>query len=239
MSSRKKSSSANGLRNRPNGKRVKKVQGVPNGVRTGLTLYKSPRPIMPNEYDTTLKYIVVYTIGSAAAVLASHRFTSNAYDVDPALGSTAMAGFTAMSNIYQRFRTLGMRYKFNCANSEAFPVTVIHGFSNVSIASGSLGMNYGENPLFRTDILGPLTGMSRGVFTQTQSVVNISGTAQCLYDDIFTGSTTSSTLATGGTVWCYIGFGTPAASAFTALGVLVHAEVDLHVRFYRPNFLVG
>jgi hypothetical protein len=212
---------------------------IPRGVRSGFNMYKSPRLIMPVEFDTTFRYTVVYTVGSAAAVLASIRFQSNAYDVDPVLGSTAMAGFAELAALYARFRTLSMKYKFNACNSEAFPVTVIHGFSTAVVASGSLGMNYSENPLMHTGILGPLTGQCKGTFQQSASVVDISGTAQPLYDDLFTGSTTSSTLATSGTVHCYIGFGTPAANVFTAAGVLVHVEIDLHLRLYRPTFIIS
>lgn len=227
-------------------KRSAKVLRAPRGRKTSVKknnqnyrgafpMWKSPRMIMPNEYDTTLRYIVTNTVGSAAAVLASIRFQSNAYDVDPALGSTAMAGFTEFAGFYARFRTLGMTYKFNSCNQEAFPVSIIHGFSSNSIATGSLGMNYGEGPLMRTAILGPLTGQCRGTYTQSATTQQIVGTAQALYDDVYTGSTTSSTLPTGGTVYCY--FGAAAPTAFTAAGILVQVEINLHIRFYKLNFL--
>lgn len=217
--------------------RKSSVKKNSQGYRTGMPMYKSPRRIMPNEYDTTLRYIVQGTVGTAAATLSSLRYHSNAYDVDPSLGSTAMAGFTEFAGFYARFRTLGMTYKFNCCNTEAFPVSIIHGFSSFSIATGSLGMNYGENPLFRTAILGPLTGQCRGTFTGSSTVVRISGTAQALYDDLYTGLTNSSTLPTGGTVYCYLG-GSAAPAVFTAAGVIVNVEVNLHIRFFKPNFLV-
>jgi hypothetical protein len=205
-------------------------------TRQGYALMQSPRTIMPQEFDTTLKYIVSYTVSNVGNPLASLRLTSNAFDVDPALGSTAMAGFTEFAGFYARFRTIGMKYRFNCNNNELFPVSVIHGFSNTVIASGSLGMNYGENPLFRTDILGPLTGQGRSKYQRSESIVNIAGTAIALYDDSFTGSTSSNTLPVAGTCHSYIGFAAP--SVFTAAGVLVQVQMDLHIRFYRPNFLV-
>lgn len=197
----------------------------------------SPRLIMPPEYDTTFRYIVDTTVGTAAASISSLRFTSNAYDVDSALASTAMAGFAELGALYARFRTLNMSYKFSVCNAEAFPVHVIHGFSNVSIASGSLGMNYAENPLMRTAILGPLTGQCRGTYRGRANIGTISGSKQYLYDDLFTGSTTSSTLATAGT--CYIYLGVAAPGVFTAAGVVVQVEVNLHVRLSRPTFLIS
>lgn len=198
----------------------------------------APRMVMPAEYDTSFKYIVDVVVGTAAATLSSVRYTTNAYDVDPTLASTAMPGFTELAALYARFRTLRMAYKFNVCNAEAFPVHVIHGFSNVSVASGSLGMNYGGNALMSCSILGPLTGQGRSIFSRSASVGQISGSTQYLYDDVFTGSTTSSTLATAGTCYCYLGL-SAGANVFTAAGAIVQVEITLHVRLSRPTFLVS
>jgi len=201
-----------------------------------MTMYKSPIVIMPEEFDTRLKYIVDYQLTALAGPLASLRFTSNAYDVDPQLGSTAMAGFAEFGNFYSRFRTLNLGYKFNVCNMESFPVSVIHGFGVTSIASGSLGMNYGENPLFTTAVLGPTTGQSRASFSKSSSIVKIFGTGQPLFDDLFTGSTTSNTLPSTATASCYLGVA--GAAAFTAAGVWVHSEITLVVRFFRRNLII-
>jgi len=192
---------------------------------------------MPDEFDTKLKYIVQDVVTNVGGNVASIRFRSEAYDVDPALASTAMPGFAEFALFYARFRTLGLRYKFSAANQEAFSLSVIHGFSNSSIASGSLTIVFAGNPLMHTKILGPATGQNVGVFQQSASVVKISGTGQPLYDDLFTGSTTSATLATAGTVYC--NFGIISNAALTALGVLVTVEVELSLRFYRPNFIAS
>lgn len=203
----------------------------------GLTMYRSPRPVMPVEFDTKLKYIVQDVVTNVGGVAASIKFRTEAYDVDPALASTAMPGFVEFAGFYARFRTLAMRYKFSAANQEAFPLTVIHGFSNSSIASGSLTIPFAGNPLFHTSILGPATGQCRGIYSQKATVVKIAGTAQPLYDDLYTGSTTSATMATAGT--CYCNFGIISNAALTALGVLVTVEVELTIRFYRPNFIAS
>lgn len=205
--------------------------------RVGTPLYKSVRPVMPQEYDTVLKYIVQDVVTNAGGTRASIQFRSEAYDVDPALASTAMPGFVEFAGFYARYRPIAMKYKFSAANQEAFPVTIIHGFSNASIASGSLVITYGGNPLMHTSILGPLTGMNTRTFSQKKSVVQIAGTQQALFDDLYTGSTASATLATAGTSYCY--FGVISNAALTAAGVLVTVEIDLHLRFYRPNFLLS
>lgn len=202
----------------------------------GLPMYRSVRPIMPEEYETDLTYLVLDVLASVGAFGASLRFQSNAYDVDPALASTAMAGFAELATIYQRFRTIGMAYQFSCFNQELFGMTLIHGFSNTSIASGGLGIGYAGNPLFRSTAIGGVNGMSLKTCSGSATVVQIVGTAQPLYDDLFTGSTTSSTLPTSGTVYCYLGW-LSNANAGTALGVNVTVRVTLRVRFYKPVFL--
>lgn len=203
----------------------------------GMTLYSSPRRIMPVEFDTTFTYTVQYVVTAIGGLLANIRFTTNAYDVDPTLASTAMAGFSELAALYARFRTLNISYKFTAYNQEVFPVTILHGFSNVVIASSALGLNYAENPLMSSHMLGPLTGQGRGVYRKSSSVQNISGTAQSLYDDLYTGSTTSSTLASAGTCHCY--FGVVSAANLTGAGVLVSVEINLRVRLYRPTFIIS
>lgn len=203
----------------------------------GMTLYSSPRAVMPSEFDTTFRYLIQYVVTTNGALLANIRFTTNAYDVDPVLASTAMAGFTELAALYARFRTLRMSYKFTACNQEAFPVSVIHGFSNVVITSAALGLNYAENPMMSSHMLGPLTGQGRAVYRNSASIQDISGTAQALYDDLYTGSTTSSTLASAGTCHCY--FGVISNTNLTAAGVLVTAEIDLRVRLYRPTFIIS
>jgi hypothetical protein len=201
-----------------------------------MTLYKSPRPVMPPEYRTRLKYIVQDVVTSVGGTKASIRFRNEAYDVDPALASTAMPGFAEFALFYARFRTLAMKYKFSAANQEAFNMTVIHGFSISSVASGSLNIEYGGNPLMGTAILGPLTGNNTKVFQRRATVAHIAGSKQALFDDIYTGSTASATMTTQGTVYCNFGVITPVV--MTAAGCLVTVEVELDILFYRPLFLI-
>jgi len=200
-------------------------------------MFRSPRVFMPQEYTTTLKYIVQDTVTNVGAAAASIRFRTEAYDVDPALASTAMPGFAELAGIYARYRTLSIGYKFSAGNQEAFNVTVIHGFSCSSIASGALVIGYSGNPNFYTSILGPLTGQGRGVYSRSKTVVAIAGTRQALYDDTYTGSTSSATLTTAGTVYCNFGIISPVA--LTAAGVLVTVEVTLRLTFYRPLLLTS
>jgi len=202
-----------------------------------VIMYQAPRTIMPDEFVTDLKYITDTIMTNAGGTKASLQFRTEAYDVDPALASTAMPGFLEMSSIYARFRCLKMSYKFSIANQEAFSVSIIHGFSNSSIASGALNIEYAGNPLFTTAIVGPATGMNTKVLRKSASIVKIAGTKQPLFDDLYTGSTASATLPTAGTNYCYVGVITPIV--MTALGVFVTVEVTLKLQFYRMKLLLS
>lgn len=204
-----------------------------------MLLYKHLGTMVPPEFETELKYIVQYLFGAPGANLDSLRFTNNAYDVDPTLGSTAMAGFSEFAGFYQRFRTMGIGYRIGLINKEAFPVSIIHGVSAVSIASGSLGMNYGENPNFSTSILGAATGSSTMIVQRkVVPITKIVGSKQPLYDDVYTGSTTSSTLAASGTVWAYIGASANGLAGGFVASVIANVCITLRIRFYRPTFIV-
>lgn len=227
----------NRKRNLKNKKRNnRQIRNVPM-QNVGYNMYKSPRDVMPAQYDTKLKYMTNLVITNVGAFLASSRYTTNAYDVDPAVASTAMPGFTEFAGFYARFRTLAMKYRFCANNNELFPVSIIHGFSNSAIASGAVALTYAGNPLMQSQILGPLTGQGRGIYSKKATVVQIAGTAQPLYDDIYTGSTSSSTLATAGTKHCYFAIVSPVL--LTAAGVYVTVEIELTIRFYLPNWLVA
>lgn len=228
-------------RNKKARKGVPRSRNVKRGIRgplrgQGMVMYSSPRTVMPAQYVTNLVYLVDVINTNVGGVQASVQYRSEAYDVDPSVGSTAMPGFTELAAIYQRYRTLRMSYKFTCCNQEAYSVAVVHGFSAKAIASGSLNLQYGGNPLMHVGMLGASTGQGRGIYRQSSSVMNIVGTKQPLFDDLYTGSTTSATLATAGTVYCY--FGIIAPVALTALGVNVVAEITLQLQFYRPNFIL-
>lgn len=196
----------------------------------GAIMYKSPRMIMPAQYVTSLSYLVDYIVTAVGASQTSIQYRTEAFDVDPALGSTAMPGFAEMATFYQRYRPLRMSYQFDVANQEAFTMAYLHGFSNSAISAASLNLQYAGNPTFKTAVVGPATGMNTKTFRGSTTVVNLRGTQQPLFDDLFTGSTTSATLATAGTTYCYLGLISPAA--MTALGSNVIVKITLQLQFY-------
>lgn len=185
------------------------------------------------------KYLVHGILNNVGGVRASNRYDSDAYDVDPALGSTAMPGFAEWATLYQRFRPLRMKYEYEIANNETFNIVVLSGFSaGVSVASGSLGIVYAGNPYWKCHTCGPLTGSNKVVTTDTREIADIFGTKQVLYDDLYTGSTTSSSFTTASKCMSYIGIVASGVNVFAA-GVECLAEITLWVQLYKPTFLTS
>jgi len=194
------------------------------------------QPGYPATVTVPLKYLVHGTLNNAGAIRVSNSYRTDAYDVDPAIGSTAMPGFAEWATIYQRFRTLEMAYEHRIANNEAFALNILHGFSPNLISSGTFTITMTGNPNFSLNQVGALTGKSTAVVRGQKSVCAIVGSTQPLYDDLYIGSTTSQTLATAGTVYCHIGLVCPGALVFVA-GAEVITTITLWVQFLRPNVL--
>lgn len=208
--------------------------GTPEYKKARYAMYKSPRRAWPQEYVVDLVYTTAYNMTAVGAANASTQFCSNAFDVDPTVGGHAMPGFTQYAALYARFRTLKMAYIVEFANNEAFNLVALSGFSNSTAAVVDLE-NCG-NALWKSAIIGPLTGFNRCKLKDSATIVAIAGTKQALYDDLFTGSTTSSTMPTSATMTMYFGVQTP-AGVLTAAGVSVKIQITLTVQFYRANTL--
>jgi len=183
-----------------------------------------------------LRYVVPIQTITSAGVLGNLRFTSNAFDVDAALGSTAMAGFAEYATLYSRFRTMQMSYKFDVVNSDAVGCNVLSGFLTASLASTALGANYVENPYMKMKMIGGINGASRTTLGGRCRCEDLFGTKQALYDDLFTGSTTSSTLSSSATMNLYLGVAWP---TIPTNGVIVTGFVTLLVHFFRRNSLIS
>lgn len=189
----------------------------------------------PDSLRTNLKYIIPLQQILGGGTTNSLRFTSNAYDVDSALASTAMAYFAELALVYSRFRTLGMKYQFHVSNQELFPQAIIHGFATNSIGATALGQNYASGPYIRTDLLSDVRGNAANkICSGAITIQKLFGTPQALYDDLYTGSTTSSTLATAATGNCYIG---SVSAAIPVSGWFVTGFIELDVLFTRRNSL--
>jgi len=190
----------------------------------------------PDSWTADLEYIIPLQQVLGGGTTNCLRFTSNAYDVDTALASTAMASFTELAAVYSRFRTLRLSYDFKVSNSEAFPLGLIYGIMTNSVSATALGQNYAGNPHMYTTICSNVNGStSSRRLRGGVSATTLFGSKQPLYDDLFIGSTTSSTLSSTATMNCYIG---AVSSAIPVAGWFVTGFIKLKVLFLRRNAIL-
>jgi len=191
----------------------------------------------PDSTRADLRYVIPLTQLTGGGTTNSFRYTSNAYDVDSALASTAMAYFGELAIVYSRFRTLSMKYCFKITNQEAFPAQVVYGFMTNSLGSTSVGGNYAENKYMHMSLLSAINGSDSTLTLNGQVSINdLFGSNQALFDDLFTGSTTSSTLSSSATANLYIG---TIAAAVPVNGQFVTGWIELDVLFTRRNSLIS
>lgn len=219
------------LRRRRRFKPSKKPYGTPEYKKARYAMYRSPRTIMPQEYVTTLRFSAMQQISMNGVTINSTYFASSPYDVDPTLGNSAMAGFTQLAAFYARVRPLRMTYVYDIANMEDQPLCISTGFTS-EILSGE-DIDVSGNPLWKTAILGAKGGMDRKKFKGSASIVQIAGTKQALYDDLYTSSTVSNTLPTAGTNYAYLI--ATSIGAGTAAGFQYNVRFSLTCQFYRPK----
>lgn len=200
-------------------------------------MYKSPRELMPQEYVTTLTYSVQGVLTNSPAAVATKAFRSEAYDVDPALATTAMPGFAELAQLYSRYRCLSMSYDIQTCNREAFALQVMTGFTATNVAFNTV--EYLGNAYVKSQIISAKGGLDRCRLKGSVSAVQLFGTRQAIYDDLFTGSTASATLANAGTMNLYYSILSPSLGLTVAGGVDFNAEVRLRLQFYRPYALIG
>ncbi len=208
-----------------------------NNVVSGSVWQLPKRLAFPDSLRTELCYVIPIQQVLGAGTTNSLRFTSNAYDVDTALASTAMAYFGELALVYSRFRTLAISYEFRVSNSETFPVSMVWGVMTNSLSATALGQNYAENPYMHTALLSQNNGSKNSMVMRGKvSLQQVFGTNQVLFDDLFTGSTTASTLSSTATANCYIG---GVSAAIPVAGWFVTGFIKLDLVFHRRNNLIS
>jgi hypothetical protein len=187
----------------------------------------------PDSEEVVMEYIAPIVQLTGGGTTNNLKFSSNLYDVDTALGSTATPGLAEKSPIYSRFTTKDIEYDFEIVNQEAFPVQLIWGFMTNSLSSTALGAGYAGNPHMHQRLLGAINNHMGGCRIRGRvSMQTLFGTVRAVTDDLFTGSTTSSTLSSSATGYFYIG---TISAAVPVNGQFVSGSLKLNVLFSRRN----
>jgi len=96
---------------------------------------------MPERLRTTLRFNKTATMNNVGQIFGNQRLAwTDAYDVDPVLGSTAMPGFTELGTIYTHYRCNSCYCSGSFSNNESGPNTVYLALCNVD--PGANTVNY-------------------------------------------------------------------------------------------------
>lgn len=169
------------------------------------------------------------TINNVGNNFANVRFTpTDAYDVDPTLGSTSMPGFSELGALYRKYRVVAFSATIRFSNNEAFALTLYAGPANADPGANTASYNnYIPNKAFRKFVLSAKGGRDAGVISHRVSVSNFGGAANLDIEDGY------SSLTTGGpnnNVWYMIGM--YSASNFVS-GIWYNMDLDIEMEFYE------
>jgi hypothetical protein len=193
--------------------------------------------IMPDRLRTSLRYWKLVTFNLAVTSYGSVRFSpSNAFDIDPLIGGTAMSGFTEVAAFYNRYRVLSSTIVVMLNDQSAtIPLTSFLAPVNVDPgATPAAGYNLAirEQPYAKSCLSG-LLGSPPVLLRANMSTEKIFGSKMALYDDAFSAVVSAS--PTNNWFWV-VGVNAPAVIA-TSVYVDVRIEVDVEFfdRFFLQN----
>jgi len=177
---------------------------------------------------TTLRFSKFVIISAGAATAANIRIVPTfAYDVDPTVGSTSMAGYAEYAGMYRFYRVQASRIHCAFANVQAFNL-----IAYVIPQNSDPGANYSSsiaqeqlaNTYCKQTILGPLTGANHGVVAHRTSTSRYGGAWD---HDVFDGycGSVAGTIPTNNWYWVIGIVGT--ATVSTGCDILVTCDVDI------------
>jgi len=160
-----------------------------------LTIPKAVGIIMPDRYYTALKYEKIGSVSLAVAPTGAFRYRpTGAFDVDPLVASTAMAGFTELATLYGQYRVTVSKATFRVVNPNTLsPIVAILAPVNLDPgASPSAGYvnSLLENPYATHKLVG-VTGSPVSEMSCLCSSERIFGSQEVYVDDGYASVVTS------------------------------------------------
>lgn len=238
---RKKKSKRKFKKKKNSNSEVGRKTGPLKSTFTGGNTYKMSMPrglIAPQRFEVSLMYVDINhsAINSAGNKVAAYRYRpTSAYDVDPTIGGTTIAGFAEWSTIYSMYRVLAYEVEFFLANDEGFAITTFDiPFNADPGASPSLASveAFLMNPYVRVRYLSCKTGNDRTVLRRKIDCKNFVGSTIQRYDDSYASAVTTSPV---NNIFHLVGIWSGANNLIN--GVFFTARVSLRVEFFERNFL--
>jgi hypothetical protein len=177
----------------------------------------------------TLLFQKQFIMNNSGYFYGNTRFSpTDAYDVDPALSSTAMAGFAQYAAMYRFYRTHASTIKADFVNQESFGLLVYVCPSNADPGNNwSSAQSYLSNPRSKQIPLGPATGASSGSIRAHLTTSQAGGvSSQSILDEYsaLTGSSPNNN-------WWWV-VGTHGASNLSS-GIFVSVRIEIEVEFFE------
>jgi len=214
-----------------NKSRPKKRQQRVINNRRGDNIRGVPQ-IMPRSFDTHLTFLdTTHTsINNPGTSFVALRYKANsAYDLDPLIGGTTIAGFAELSALYVYYRVIDVVFDVSMSNLEtgtAVSAVILPFNLDPGATPGSVLESWFMNPYARTHILGPRGGMDSGRLISKYSGRRVTGTPAYLFDDNYRALTTGNPVNT----W-YVALGLFTNSTVFSSGVSITIRIKLRVRF--------
>jgi hypothetical protein len=192
---------------------------------------------MPERIRTVLRFNKTFALSNAGTPYGNVRFVpTDAYDVDPVVGSTAMPGFTELAGIYTHYRVNKYRCKCAFSNDETFSETVYLALCNVD--PGANTVNYQDFLSSRRcvkTLLGPATGNGIGTLQISGSQADFGGVLE--HDGSLNGTVgiTSGT-APLNNMYVLVGFYDPGGNSSNGINVSIDLDIELDFfELYSPH----
>lgn len=161
---------------------LQKAAGRPiiDVTRNATVFYRSPAMWMPDSIVVTQRY----ADGQRQRTYAGFTYTSwryranSVFDPDPALASGTVAGYNELSQIYGRYRVVGIRYQvtFTSLDDVAYSVAVYPTTIDIG-ANSSASSDYAEMPRSKWKAIGVKTGNSLATIKGELLMSDIVGSA--------------------------------------------------------------
>jgi len=208
-------------------------QGVMNT--TSPRSFRQLTLVFPPRQKVKLRFNAFQLLSLAATTGANYRWRPTAaFDVDPALGGTSMAGFAELATYYATYRVYSSTIFASVANtSTVSPIILIvtpynaDPTNSMSVANIIASI---ENPYAKTRDSG-LLGCPPTTVKNTMTTQKIYGDPAVFYDHNFSSLVT--TIPTNNWFW-NVAILSPAT---IATAISLHVNVDVDIEFFDRSFL--
>jgi len=201
----------------------------------GPGAFKSLSLVFPPRMSLKLKYWALQNLNISVNLQANYRWRPTAaFDVDPALGGTSMAGFAEASAFYASYRVIKSKIVATMANPSATtPITLIVLPTNADPTNAMTAANVVAsvgNPYAKTKISG-LLGSPPVVISSMMTTQKIFGDPAVYYDHNFSSLVT--TVPTNNWFWNVAIF----AQNVIATAIVLTVQIEVDCEFFDRSFL--